>query len=338
MLPHGFSPLLPGDHRMAPDPSNAPQPNDPKVQLYAKHSLLTRSLHWLNMVAISALIATGIAMMIGGDWLKSVGGSVHELFYLLLFAVGGVYLLSLLVGGGWKMFVPTRATLEDAASVVKSELHLGTHEPRLQKYNGAQRLAYAAVLLMVAGEVVTGLAMAYHDQLPWLATLLGGRHAARSIHKLLMFGIVAFVIVHVVQVFRAGWPSLRSMISGYSVVPAGGGAALDGALPEPNRLGVPVPQSAAFKSVDAQTRRGLMGAAAAGVTGLVLLAVGTVREAGAEGTPHRHHRGAATATAGAERTSFATQGAGGGDLERSSDRGSERRGEEGGNGDGDADD
>jgi thiosulfate reductase cytochrome b subunit len=278
---------------MPPTSSNTPQAPEPKVRLYAKHSLLTRSLHWLNMVAIGALIATGIAMMVGGDRLESIGGSIHEVFYFLLFGVGAVYLISLIAGGGWKLFLPTRSTLADATDVVKSELKMGSHKPRLQKYNGAQRLAYGAVLLMVAGEVVTGLAMAYRHELPWLGALLGGRHAVHSIHKLLMFGIIAFIVVHVAQVIRAGWPTLRSMISGYDVVPAGNAAAIDGAIPEPDRLCTPVAQSAARKTVNAQTRQGFVSAAAAAATGLVLLALGSSREAGAS-APQQHRSRAAS--------------------------------------------
>jgi thiosulfate reductase cytochrome b subunit len=267
---------------------NAPQSNEPQVQLYAKHTWLTRTLHWLNAVAIGSLIATGIAMMIGGDWLKSLGGSIHEVFYFLLFGIGGVYLISLIASGRWKMFLPTRAVLGDASAVVKSELGTGVHSPRLKKYNGAQRLAYGAVILMVAGEVVTGVAMAFHDQLPWLPPLLGGRRAAHSIHKLLMFGIVGFAIVHVVQVIRAGWPSLRSMLSGYAVVPVGDTHGIDGAIPEPGLLSAPMAVSAARKTLDARTAKGFVGAAVAGAMGLILLAVGSVRDAGAEGTGDRH--------------------------------------------------
>jgi thiosulfate reductase cytochrome b subunit len=302
---------------MPTNPSNTPQSNEPKVKLYKKHSLLTRGLHWLNMVAIGALIATGIAMMIGGDSLKSIGGSVHEVFYFLLFGIAAVYAISQIAGGAWKIFLPTRETLEDASAVVKSELGMGSHAPRLQKYNGAQRLAYGAVFLMVAGEIVTGLAMAYHDQVPWLPALFGGRHTAHAIHKLLMFGIVAFVIVHVAQVIRAGWPSLRSMISGYDVVPASGTSPGDAAIPEPGKLGVLVPRSAAQRTVDAQTRWGFIGAAAAAATGAVLLAIGSAREAGAEGAEGaegaprpRHRRGVGGADLQSGETGSAPAGGG----------------------------
>jgi hypothetical protein len=121
-----------------------------------------------------------------------------------------------------------------------------------------------------------------------------------------MFGIIAFAVVHIAQVLRAGWPSLRSMISGYAVVPAGGAAASDGAIAEPAKLGVPVGQSAAQRTVDAQTRRGFFGVSAAALTGAVLLAVGTARDAGAESSPRpRRRRGS---EGGADQLSNAGQG------------------------------
>ena len=110
--------------------------------------------------------------------------------------------------------------------------------------------------------------------------LLGGRHTVHTIHKVLMFGIIAFVLVHVVQVIRAGWPSIRSMLSGYDIVPVGSSAAIDGAFPD--HLGTPVTQSAGQKQVDAQTRRGFVGAGAAAALGLALVAVGGVRGSAAQ--------------------------------------------------------
>ncbi len=331
-------PPHPGDE-MAPTSSKLPPANDPKVRLYAKHGLLTRTLHWLNMVATLALISTGIAMMIGGEWLRSLGGSIHEVFYLLLLGVGAIYLVSLIASRGWKIFLPTRETIADAAGVVKSELGIGTHAPRLAKYNGAQRLAYLAVLLMVAGEVVTGLAMAYRDQVPWLAAALGGRHTVRGIHKFLMFGIVAFVLVHVVQVMRAGWPTLRAMISGYAIVPAGAAAAIDGATPEPDRLGAPIPQSAANATLASNTRKGFIGAGAALAAGLLLAAVGGAREAVAEGGEGIGPRSPVTAGGTSANGDGMSANGAGAPLNAAASRRRERRrrtgGDEGYDGDGD---
>jgi thiosulfate reductase cytochrome b subunit len=283
---------------MPPNPDNVSQTVEPQVQLAAKHTLLTRTLHWLNMVAICALVGTGITMLIGGKAVEAFAGSIHEVFYFLLLGVGAVYVISLVASGGWRMFLPTPNAIADATAVVKSELRLGTHTPRLKKYNGAQRLAYGAVLLMAAGEVATGLAMAYRTQLPWLGTLLGGRRMVHTIHMGLMFGIIAFVLVHVVQVVRAGWPSIRSMLSGYDMVPAGSSIPIDGAFPD--HLGVPIAQSACQAEIAARTRRGFVGAAAAAALGAVLVVVGGVRGSDA-------HRARAASSDGAAQTRTASR-------------------------------
>jgi len=272
---------------------------DPSARLYAKHSFLARTLHWLNLVAIGALVATGIVILRSPDPAPLanlpheffIAGSIHQVFYVLLFAVGAAYLALLIAGGGWKMFVPTPETLRDALSVVQSELRIGSHAPRLAKYNGAQRLAYAAVLLMVAGEVFTGLAIIYRKQIPWLGAAFGGRHAVHVIHVYLMFGIIAFIVVHVVEVIRAGWPALRSMLSGYDIVSATTPDAIDGAFPEPDRLCTPVSPSAAQKTVDLQTRKGFAGVAVSFVAGLALVAFGVIRGSGVERATRPGERG-----------------------------------------------
>ena len=44
--------------------------------------------------------------------------------------------------------------------------------------------------------------------------------AARIEHFLLTIGYVLFFLIHILQVSRAGWNNLRSMITGYEVVSA----------------------------------------------------------------------------------------------------------------------
>jgi len=63
-----------------------------------------------------------------------------------------------------------------------------------------QRVLYAGVIIAVILQVMTGLAIWKPVQLAWLAGLLGGYPIARGIHLAIMFGIVAFVLVHVALV------------------------------------------------------------------------------------------------------------------------------------------
>jgi thiosulfate reductase cytochrome b subunit len=57
---------------------------------------------------------------------------------------------------------------------------------------------------------------------PSLLALFGGRQAARTVHFLLAFSLVGFVVVHVAMVFLTGaWNNLRSMVTGRYVIEEG---------------------------------------------------------------------------------------------------------------------
>ena len=51
-------------------------------------------------------------------------------------------------------------------------------------------------------------------QAGWLTTLLGGYRTAKLLHFALALGDVGFIGLHLVQVARAGWGNLRSMVTG----------------------------------------------------------------------------------------------------------------------------
>jgi len=67
-------------------------------------------------------------------------------------------------------------------------------------YNAVQRVLYAGVIVAIILQVLTGLAIWKPVQLGGLAGLFGRYPIARDIHLATMFGIVAFVLVHVALV------------------------------------------------------------------------------------------------------------------------------------------
>jgi thiosulfate reductase cytochrome b subunit len=85
-------------------------------------------------------------------------------------------------------------------------------------YNVLQKISYVGVLFLVLPLLVlTGLAMSpgMNAAMPWLLDLFGGRQSARSIHFLMMFATVAFIVVHLTMVVLAGPVNeIRSMITG----------------------------------------------------------------------------------------------------------------------------
>ena len=88
-----------------------------------------------------------------------------------------------------------------------------------------QKLAYLVVIFVLLPlAILMGFALS-----PWLNALIagwvdffGGRQTARSIHFIVAWLLVAFVVIHVFQVIVTGlWNNLRSMITGYYRVPGG---------------------------------------------------------------------------------------------------------------------
>jgi thiosulfate reductase cytochrome b subunit len=91
------------------------------------------------------------------------------------------------------------------------------------RYNVLQKIAYAGVLFGLLPLVIfTGLAMSPAMDAAWppLTEVWGGRQTARSIHFLAAFGLVGFVVVHLVMVVLAGpINEVRSMITGWYRLP-----------------------------------------------------------------------------------------------------------------------
>lgn len=87
------------------------------------------------------------------------------------------------------------------------------------RYNILQKLSYILVIfLLIPLMILTGLTMgpAFDATWPWLLDLFGGRQSARSIHFLCAFGLLVFIVVHLVMVVLAGpFNEVRSMVTGW---------------------------------------------------------------------------------------------------------------------------
>ena len=140
------------------------------------------------------------------------GMALHFFFMWLFIANGVAYVMYLAFTGEWRKVLPDRGSLRDAILVTLHDLHLRRDTPPQGLYDGAQRIAYTAVIAMAMGSVVTGLAIYKPAQLSWLTGLLGGYPTARWEQFWLMAGFVSFFMVHVAQVIRAGWDNFRSMV------------------------------------------------------------------------------------------------------------------------------
>jgi thiosulfate reductase cytochrome b subunit len=85
-------------------------------------------------------------------------------------------------------------------------------------YNVLQRLTYLSVIFVLFPLVIwTGLAMSpgIVSAVPDVVTILGGQQSARTIHFFVSVFLVAFLLVHVLMVFLAGFRNrVRLMITG----------------------------------------------------------------------------------------------------------------------------
>ncbi|RZK45583.1 MAG: thiosulfate reductase [Hymenobacter sp.] len=221
-------------------------------QLVEKHPLAIRWFHWLNFPLLSLMIWSGIWIYWANDVYRLGWGDTtlfkffpqsfyaafhldHKLaqgmawhFVLMwgFFLNGLLYVLYTAFSGEWRYLLPNRHSLREAWQVTLHDLGLRKAAPPVRKYNGAQRLAYTAVVVMGLGSLLTGLAIYKPVSFGWLTRLLGGYEAARAEHFILTIGYVLFFVVHVWQVIRAGWNNFRSMVAGFEIedVPAGAAA------------------------------------------------------------------------------------------------------------------
>jgi thiosulfate reductase cytochrome b subunit len=92
-----------------------------------------------------------------------------------------------------------------------------------KNYNTLQKLAYVAVIFVLFPLIIlTGLTMSpgFNAIAPILLDIFGGRQSARSLHFIAANLLVAFLVIHLIEVVVAGaWNEIRSMITGKFVVP-----------------------------------------------------------------------------------------------------------------------
>jgi Ni/Fe-hydrogenase 1 B-type cytochrome subunit len=180
--------------------------------------------HWIRALSILILTVSGFylaypflspevnAEPIG--FLYALSRSWHEIFGFLLIAalLFKVYLF---------LFAPMhaneRSSLVDFLNPIAWIRQIGyyllinKHPPLRGAYNPVQFFAYIMFYLMMIALVITGLVLyvhVYHDGLgaflyePMrsIEVMLGGLSTVRSLHHILMWAVIIFVVVHVYMV------------------------------------------------------------------------------------------------------------------------------------------
>jgi thiosulfate reductase cytochrome b subunit len=191
-------------------------------RIVKKHPLAIRWFHWINFPLLMIMIWSGLLIYWANDIyaIKIAGKALIKFFpqsfyealnlkyrlgegmafhfvFMWFFIINGIlYVLYTIFSGEWRYLL------------------LNTAE---KKYNSAQRLAYTLIILFGIGSFITGIAIYKPIQFGWLCWLCGGYEWARAEHFILTIGYCLFIVVHIVQVIRAGWNNFRAMVTGFEV-------------------------------------------------------------------------------------------------------------------------
>ena len=156
-----------------------------------------------------------------GQYWLSMARAWH-FFFAWLFVINGIAYVaySLFSGHLRRDLAPSAPELRGIGESIKD--HVRFRHPQgeaARRYNVLQKLAYLGVIFVLLPLVILmGWAMS-----PWLNSILpgwidffGGRQSARTLHFLVAWLLVGFVVIHVFEVVVSGlWNHLRSMITGH---------------------------------------------------------------------------------------------------------------------------
>jgi thiosulfate reductase cytochrome b subunit len=206
-----------------------------EILIVKKHAVWIRWFHWVNFPLIFIMLLSGseiywadriytpfipdtVYHRLGLDYHLAEGLALH-FTVMWAFLINGIfYVLYLMASGEWRDLVPTLQSLKDVPLVLLHDFGLRAEPPKQGKFNAAQRMAYFSVIVMAVIAALSGLAIYKPIQVQWLTQLFCGYQTSRWVHFLVAVGFVAFFLVHIIQVIRAGWNNFQSMITGYEVV------------------------------------------------------------------------------------------------------------------------
>lgn len=174
------------------------------------HPLTLRILHWTNAIAMVVMIMSGWKIyndevlfgflhfpetVVLGIWAQHAL-QWHFAFMWVLTLNGLVYLgYGLLSGRFARLLWPIRP--REVVGDVVAALTLRLRHDDLTHYNAVQKLLYAGVIVVVAVQVASGLAIWKPVQFSTLLALFGDFQGARLAHFLGMAALCLFMAVHV---------------------------------------------------------------------------------------------------------------------------------------------
>jgi len=205
-----------------------------------RHHWIVRVTHWVNAVALTLMIATGLrifnayprfapkggtfccypfegreipAWLTFGGWLAGARNWHFAMMWILVINAC-VYVGFIYLHGEWRDLVPRRGDIRDSWEMVRFYAFARREHPHQGKHNALQRGAYFAMPIVGLVAVLTGLSIWKPVQLSLLTNLFGGYVWARYWHFLAMLALVVLAVGHVFMVFAVDPYSLRSIITG----------------------------------------------------------------------------------------------------------------------------
>ncbi len=210
---------------------------DSNIKVYYVFSPATRIFHWIMVVAIGVLFATGL--YIGNPGFSGSQSeptfavanffSMENIRYIH-FVAAYILLASFILRIYWFIInkgdrlLPYFWTKQYWEGIIDTQKHYMFLTPQHRPYlrNSLARSGYAAVYLMILLEVITGFAM-YFMIKPngWGAALFGpfnhlliDEYIVHLIHHYVAWGIMLFVIVHIYMASRADFMEKGGEVSG----------------------------------------------------------------------------------------------------------------------------
>jgi thiosulfate reductase cytochrome b subunit len=228
----------------APEPPAvaAEPPSPAPARGVRRHHWIVRLTHWLNAIALTGLVASGLQIYQAfphfgqkgnvypvpnpfdmyrfprwarlGGWLAG-GLQWHFALAWIFLLSGAVYVGYLIISGEWRTLLFRPRDIGPATQMQLYYLRLRRDHPPQGKHNALQKGAYTFTIALGAISLLTGFAIYKPVQLWWLTALFGGYELARYWHFIAVWLFVAFTLVHVTLVFLVDPATIRSMITGW---------------------------------------------------------------------------------------------------------------------------
>jgi thiosulfate reductase cytochrome b subunit len=189
------------------------------------HPVWVRVTHWINAVAILAMIGSGWQIYDAsplfaftfprqfalGNWLA--GALLWHFAAMWLLVINAIVYVTLGIATGRfrRKLLPIYPS--QVVADIKAALTFKLAHDDLSHYNAVQKVLYTGIILTGVVIVLSGLSIWKPVQFQELTALFGGYDFARYVHFFAMSAIVGFLVVHVSLALIVP-KSLRAMIAG----------------------------------------------------------------------------------------------------------------------------